>query len=152
MSYFDKLLAVILTTINPLTGRGIAIPLGIELGLPKTLVTIVSGASNFFMAVVLILLIDQLERISWIKNYVEKKRGKRITKFIEGKGLVYSVVFGPFLVGTFTIVLVFQALGSDKKRMILYSFISSLIVTPVTAWLSPLFVDLINKYKRILHF
>jgi uncharacterized membrane protein YeaQ/YmgE (transglycosylase-associated protein family) len=152
MSYFDKLLAVILTTINPLTGRGIAIPLGIELGLPKTLVTIVSGASNFFMAVVLILLIDQLERISWIKNYVEKKRGKRITKFIEGKGLVYSVVFGPFLVGTFTIVLVFQALGSDKKRMILYSFISSLIVTPVTAWLSPLFVDLINQYKRILHF
>jgi hypothetical protein len=35
MSYFDKLLAVILTTINPLTRRGIAIPLGIELGLPN---------------------------------------------------------------------------------------------------------------------
>ncbi|MGB9736669.1 MAG: small multi-drug export protein [bacterium] len=152
MTYFDKWLAVILTTINPLTGRGMAIPLGIELGLPFVLVTVISALANFLMACVIILFIDQLQHIKWIKDYIEKKRGKRLTQFIQSKGLLYSVVFGPFVLGTFTVVLVFQALGADKKRMILYSLLSSIIVTPVIAWLSPLMVNIFNQYKRMLGF
>lgn len=152
MTSVDKWLAVIFTTINPLTGRGIALPLGIELGLPIVLVTIVSGLANFLLACVIILFIDQLEHIKWIRNYVETKRGKRLTQFIQGKGLIYSVIFGPFVLGTFTVVLVFQALGADKKRMIFYSLISSIIVTPITAWVSPVFVHIVNQFKRLLGF
>ncbi len=152
MTPFDKWLAVVLATINPLTGRGVAIPLGMEFGLPIVLVSLVSGVSNFVMAIAMVLFIDRFGNIPWIKNYIEKKRGQKITKFIQGKGLLYSVVLGPFILGTFAVVLVFQALGADKKRMILYSLLSTIIVTPVLAWISPLFVDVLNQYKRMLHF
>ena len=152
MTLFDKWLAIVLTTLNPLTGRGVAIPLGMGFGLPIVLVSVVSGLSNFVLAVFTILFIEQFGRISWVKKYIEKKRGLRITKFIQGKGLLYSVVLGPFVLGTFTVVLVFQALGADKKRMILYSFISALLVTPIIALISPLFLDVFQQYKRMLHF
>ncbi len=151
MTPFDKWLAVVLATINPLTGRGVAIPLGMEFGLPIVLVSIVSGVSNFVMAVAMVLFIDRFGNIPWIKNYIEKKRGQKVTKFIQGKGLLYSVVFGPFILGTFAVVLVFQALGADRKRMILYSLLSTIIVTPVLVWISPLFVGIFNQYKKILH-
>ncbi len=150
MTPFDKWLAVVLTTINPLTGRGIAIPLGIEFGLPVVLVALVSGLSNFVLAVAMILLLDRFGHIPWIKKYVEKKRGQKLTKFIQGKGLLYSVVFGPFVLGTFSVILVFQGLGADKKRMLVYSLISTIMVTPVLAWISPLFVDIFRQYKNLL--
>ena len=143
---------IVLTTLNPLTGRGVAIPLGMGFGFPIVLVSVVSGLSNFILAVFLILFIEKFSRIPWVKNYVEKKRGQRITKFIQGKGLLYSVVLGPFVLGTFTVVLVFQALGADKKRMILYSLISALMVTPLIALISPLYLDVFKQYKNLLHF
>ncbi len=151
MTPIDKWIAVVLATINPLTGRGLAIPLGIEFGLPVVLVAVVSGVSNFGLAAAMILLIDRFGHIPWIKNYIDKKRGQKITKFIQGKGLLYSVVFGPFVLGTFTVILVFQSLGANKKRMLLYSLISTMLITPVLAWISPLFVDIFKQYKNLLH-
>ncbi|MCL5878937.1 MAG: hypothetical protein M1428_03960 [Deltaproteobacteria bacterium] len=152
MTPFDKWLAVVLTTLNPLTGRGVAIPLGIEFGLPIVLVSLVSGVTNFILAVALVLFVDRFGHIPWIRKYIDRKRGHKVTQFIQGKGLLYSVVLGPFILGTFAVVLVFQALGADRKRMILYSLLSAVIVTPVLAWISPLFVDILNQYKRMLHF
>ena len=152
MTPFDKWFAVVLTTLNPLTGRGMAIPLGLEFGLPLIPVSVVSGVTNFILAVVLVLLVDRFGHIPWMKRYIDKKRGQKITQFIQGKGLLYSVVLGPFILGTFTVVLVFQALGADRKRMILYSLLSAVLVTPVLAWISPFFAEILNQYKRILHF
>jgi uncharacterized membrane protein YeaQ/YmgE (transglycosylase-associated protein family) len=152
MTLFDKWLAVVLATLNPLTGRGVAIPLGMGFGLPIVTVSLVSGLSNFVLAVVVILFIDRFDHVPWIKNYIEKKRGQKVTQFIQGKGLLYSVVLGPFVLGTFTVVLVFQALGADRKRMILYSLISAILITPLIALISPLFLDVFKQYKNILHF
>jgi len=136
MGLLEKWIAVVLVTINPLTGRGIAIPLGIGLNLPFTWVCVVTGISTFILAIVIILFIDKVEQFPAIKRFIEKKRGKKITKFIEGKGLFYAVTFGPLVLGTFTVVLVFQALGTDKKRMIIYCLISAAILTPLIAWIT----------------
>ena len=148
MGLLEKWIAVVLATINPLTGRGIAIPLGVELGLPLIWVCVAAGISNFILAAVIILVIDKLGHIPAIKRYIEKKRGKRITKFIEGKGLFYAVTFGPLVLGTFTVILVFQSLGTDKKRMIIYSLISAIILTPLIAWISIEYKDLL---ENLLH-
>ena len=148
MNLFEKWIAVVLTTINPLTGRGIAIPLGITLGLPLVWMCVVVGVSNFMLATVMILVIDELEHIPSIKRFIERKRGKTITRFIEGKGLFYAVTLGPLLLGTFTVILVFQALGTDKKRMIMYSLLSAIIVTPLTAWI---FIESKNLLRGLLH-
>ncbi len=150
MTPFDKWLAVVLTTLNPLTGRGAAIPLGIGLGLPVLWVCIASGISNFILAALLILCIDWFEHIPRIKQYIERKRSKKITKFIEGKGLLYTVILGPFVLGTFTVVLMFKALGAERKRMILYSLISAAILTPVIAWISPFLLHLLKDYENLL--
>lgn len=150
MTPFDKWLAVVFTTLNPLTGRGAAIPLGIGLGLPLLWVCIVSGASNFILASVIILFVERFEHIPRVRQYIEKKRGRKLTKFIQSKGLFYAVTLGPFVLGTFTVVLVFQALGADKKRMILYSLISAVILTPVIAWLSPYILHLLKAYENLL--
>lgn len=144
MGLLEKWIAVVLATINPLTGRGIAIPLGVEFGLPLIWVCVAAGISNFILATVIILVIDKLGHIPAIKRYIEKKRGKRITKFIEGKELFYAVIFGPLLLGTFTVILVFQTLGTDKKRMIMYSLISAIILTPLIAWISIEYKDLLE--------
>jgi hypothetical protein len=148
MGLFEKWIAVVLATINPLTGRGIAIPLGVEFGLPLIWVCVVAGISNFILAAVIILVIDKLGHIPAIKRYIEKKRGKRTTKFIEEKGLFYAVTFGPLVLGTFTVILVFQSLGTDKKRMIMYSLISAIILTPLIAWISIEYKDLL---ENLLH-
>lgn len=148
MGLLEKWIAVVLATINPLTGRGIAIPLGVELGLPLIWVCVAAGISNFILAAVIILVIDKLGHIPAIKRYIEKKRGKRITKFIEGKGLFYAVTFGPLVLGTFTVILVFQSLGTDKKRMIIYSLISAIILTPLIAWISIEYKDLLENLLR----
>lgn len=63
MTHFDKWLVIVLTTVNPLTGRGVAIPLGMGFGFPIVIVSIVSGLSNFVLAVFLILFIEQFGRI-----------------------------------------------------------------------------------------
>lgn len=131
-----KWLAVILATINPLTGRAIAIPLGLSLGLPFVDVCLVSGLSNFLLAAAMVLILARIEHIPAVQRVIKKKRGQRLTKFIEGKGLGYAVVLGPFLLGTFTVALVFQGLGADRKRMILYCLLSALIVTPIVGWIS----------------
>ena len=131
-----KYLAVILATINPLTGRAVAIPLGLGLGLPFVDVCLVSGLSNFLMAATIVLVLARIEHIPAVQRYIEKKRGQRLTRFIEGKGLGYAVILGPFLLGTFAISMVFQGLGADRKRMILYCLISTLIVTPIVGWIS----------------
>ena len=117
MGLFEKWIAVVLATINPLTGRGITIPLGVEFGLPLIWVCVAAGISNFILAAVIILVIDKLGHIPAIKRYIEKKRGKKTTKFIEGKGLFYAVIFGPLVLGTFTVILVFQSLGTDNHRV-----------------------------------
>ncbi len=148
MGLFEKWIAVVLATINPLTGRGITIPLGVEFGLPLIWVCVAAGISNFILAAVIILVIDKLGHIPAIKRYIEKKRGKRITKFIEGKGLFYAVTFGPLVLGTFTVILVFQSLGTDKKRMIIYSLISAIILTPLIAWISIEYKDLLENLLR----
>ncbi len=151
MTPIDKWIAVVIATINPLAGRAIAIPLGMGFGLPVVLVAIVSGVSNFALAAAMILLIDRFGHIQWIKNYIDKKRGQKITKFIQGKGLLYSVVVGPAVIGTFTVILVFQALGADKKRMVLYSLISTILITPLLAWIFPLFAEFFRYYKSLLY-
>ncbi len=148
MGLFEKWIAVVLATVNPLTGRGVAIPLGIALGLPLISLCVVVGISNFVLATVMILVIDELEHIPVIKRFIERKRGKTITRFIEGKGLFYAVTLGPLLLGTFTVILVFQALGTDKKRMIMYSLLSAIIVTPLTAWI---FIASKNLLGTLLH-
>ncbi|MHB1238071.1 MAG: hypothetical protein ACYCY7_10985 [Gallionella sp.] len=148
MGLFEKWIAVVLATINPLTGRGIAIPLGVEFGLPLIWVCVAAGISNFILAAVIILAIDKLGHIPAIKRYIEKKRGRRITKFIEGKGLFYAVIFGPLVLGTFTVILVFQSLGTDKKRMIMYNLISAIILTPLIAWITIEYKDLL---ENLLH-
>ena len=148
MGVFEKWIAVVLATINPLTGRGIAIPLGVELGLPLIWVCIAAGISNFILATVIILIIDKLEHITAIKRFIEKKRGRKITRFIEGKGLFYAVTFGPLVLGTFSVILVIQALGTDKKRMIIYSLISAIILTPLIAWT---FLEYKNLLDVLLH-
>lgn len=148
MGLFEKWIAVILTTINPLTGRGIAIPLGVALDLPLIWVCVAAGISNFILATVIVLVIDKLEQIPAIKRYIEKKRGKKITKFITGKGLFYAVTFGPLVLGTFTVMLVFQALGTNRKRMIMYSLISAIILTPLIAWIS---IEYKNLLEELLH-
>lgn len=146
MGLWEKWIAVVLATINPLTGRAIAIPLGIGLGLPLVWVTVAAGISNFSLATALILAIDRLEQIPVVKRYIDKKRGKRLTRFIEGKGLFYAVTFGPLALGTFTVILVFQALGTDRKRMILYSLISAILLTPLIAWVTVEYKDLLVHY------
>lgn len=150
MSAFDKWLAVVLATINPMTGRSIAIPLGLGFGLPLVPVAVVSGISNFALATALIVFIERLERLPRLKSYLDKKRGGPMTKFVQSKGLVYSVILGPLLAGTFTVVLVFQALGADKKRMILYSLISAILVTPIIAWVSPFVLRMMHQYEVLL--
>lgn len=131
-----KWLAVVLATINPLTGRAIAIPLGLSLGLPFVDVCLVSGLSNFLLAATIVLVLARIEHIPAVQRYIEKKRGQKLTRFIEGKGLGYAVILGPFLLGTFTVSLIFQGLGADRKRMILYCLMSALIVTPIVGWIS----------------
>ncbi|HUW38111.1 MAG TPA: hypothetical protein VMV91_12355 [Rhodocyclaceae bacterium] len=144
MGLLEKWIAVVLTTVNPLTGRAIAIPLGVQLGLPAIWVCAAAAMSNFVLAAVIILLIDRLEHLGAIRRYIEKKRGKKITRFIQGKGLFYAVTFGPLVLGTFTVILVFQALGTDKKRMLLYSLISAIILTPLIAWIAIEYKDLLE--------
>jgi len=148
MGLFEKWIAVVLTTINPLTGRGIAIPLGVELGLPLVGVCVAAGMSNFILATVIILVIDKLEHITAIKRFIERKRGKKIARFIQGKGLFYAVTFGPLVLGTFTVILVLQSLGTDKKRMIIYSLISAIILTPLIAWI---FLEYKGLLGALLH-
>lgn len=151
MGLFEKWIAVVVATINPLTGRAIAIPLGVELGLPVVWVCVAAAISNFMLAASIILVIDKLEHIPAIKRFIEKKRGNRITRFIEGKGLFYAVTFGPLLLGTFTVILVFQSLGTDKKRMLAYSLISAIILTPVIAWVAIEYKDLLTSLLHNLN-
>ena len=151
MDLFEKWLAVVVATINPLTGRAIAIPLGVELGLPVVWVCVAAGISNFMLAATIILAIDKLEHIPAIRRYIEKKRGKLITRFIQGKGLFYTVIFGPLLLGTFTVILVFQGLGTDRKRMMVYSLISAIILTPLIAWVAIQYKDLLTNLLHNLN-
>lgn len=151
MGLFEKWIAVVVATINPLTGRAIAIPLGVELGLPVFWVCVAAAISNFMLAAFIILVIDKLEHITAIRRFIEKKRGNRITRFIEGKGLFYAVTFGPLVLGTFTVILVFQSLGTDKKRMIAYSLISAIILTPVIAWVAIEYKDLLTSLLHNLN-
>jgi len=150
MTPFDKWLAVVLATLNPLTGRSVSIPLGLGLGLPLVSVSAAAAVSNFALALALILFIERLERFPRIHAYLEKKRGKTLTRFIQGRGLLYSVILGPLALGTFTVVLVFQALGADKKRMALYSLLSAVLVTAVIAWMSPFMLRLMKQYVAFL--
>lgn len=143
MDLLEKWLAVVVATITPLTGRAVAIPLGVGLGLPSLWVTVVAGISNFVLAGAIILLIDRLEHIEAVRRFVERKRGRRMTRFIEGKGLPYAVVLGPLVLGTFTVILVFQALGADRKRMLAYSLVSAILLTPLIGWIS-------LEYKNVL--
>jgi ABC-type sugar transport system permease subunit len=148
MGLLEKWTAVVLATVNPLTGRAIAIPLGVQIGLPVIWVCVAAAMSNFALAAAIILLIDRLEHVPAIKRFIEKKRGKKLTRFIEGKGLFYAVTFGPLVLGTFTVILVFQALGTDRKRMLLYSLISAIILTPLIAWIATEYKDLL---QALLH-
>jgi hypothetical protein len=143
VSPFDKWVAVVIATITPLTGRAVAIPLGVGLGLPSIGVCVAAGISNFLLAAAIILVIDRLEHIAAVKRYIDKKRGRRIARFIQGKGLAYAVVLGPLVLGTFTVVLVFQALGADKRRMLVLSLVSAIILTPFIGWVS-------LEYKNLL--
>jgi hypothetical protein len=99
-------------------------------------VCVAAGISNFTLAATIILLIDRLEHIPAIRRYIEKKRGKRFARFIKGKGLFYAVTFRPLLLGTFTVILVFQALDTDRKRMLAYSLLSAILLTPLIAWVT----------------
>jgi hypothetical protein len=148
MGLLEKWTAVVLTTVNPLTGRAIAIPLGVQIGLPVVWVCVAAAMSNFALAAAIILLIDRLEHVPSVKRFIDKKRGKKITKFIEGKGLFYAVTFGPLVLGTFTVILVFQALGTDRKRMLLYSLISAIVLTPLIAWIAIEYKDLLQFLLR----
>lgn len=148
MGLLEKWTAVVLTTVNPVTGRAIAIPLGVQIGLPVIWVYVVAAISNFVLAAVIILGIDRLEHVPAIRRFIEKKRGKKLTKFIEGKGLLYAVMFGPLVVGTFTVILVFQALGADRKRMLIYSLISAIILTPLIGWVAIEYKDLLQFLLR----
>ncbi len=148
MDLVEKWIAVVVATINPVTGRAIAIPLGVGFGLPSIWVCVVAGISNFVLAAAIILMIDRLEQIAAVKRYIEKKRGKRLTRFIEGKGLSYAVIFGPLVLGTFTVILVFQALRTDKKRMLAYSLISAILLTPLIGWIS---LEYKNVLEGLLH-
>ena len=143
MLLLEKWLAVVIATVTPLTGRAVAIPLGVGIGLPSTGVVVVAGISNFVLAAAMILAIDRLERIDAVKRYIEKKRGRKLARFIEGKGLGYAVVLGPLLLGTFTVILVFQALGADRRRMIAYSLASAMLLTPLIGWVA-------LEYKSVL--
>lgn len=143
MGLLDKWLAVVVATITPMVGRAIAIPLGVGLGLPSTGVCVVAGIGNFLLAAVIILAIGRLQHIAVVKRFIEKKRGRRMARFIEGKGLAYAVVLGPLVLGTFTVVLVLQALGADRKRMLALSLISAIILTPLIGWVS-------LEYKNLL--
>jgi nicotinamide riboside transporter PnuC len=143
VSPFDKWVAVVVATITPLTGRAVAIPLGVGLGLPAIGVCVAAGISNVLLAAAIILVIERLEQIAALRRYIEKKRGRRIARFIQGKGLAYAVVLGPLVLGTFTVVLVFQALGTDKKRMLVLSMLSAIILTPLIGWVS-------LEYKNLL--
>ena len=136
MSLLDRWLAVVIATITPLTGRAVAIPLGTGLGLPSVWVCVVAGISNFALAGAMILLIDRLRQIAPVKRLIEKKRGRRMTRIIEGKGLIYAILLGPLVLGTFTVILVFEALGADRKRMLALSLISAIILTPLIGWVS----------------
>ena len=118
------------------------------MGLPSVWVCVVAGVSNFALAGAMILLIDKLQRIAPVKRLIEKKRGRRMTRIIEGKGLIYAVVLGPLLLGTFTVILVFQALGADRKRMLALSLISAIILTPLIAWAS---LESENVLAGLLH-
>ncbi len=151
MSIFDKWMTVVFTTINPLTGRGVSIPLGIGFGLPAVWLTFVVGLANFLVAVIMVFLINRLESVPRIKAYIDKKRGKTLTKFVTGKGLFYAVVIGPFLIGTFATVLAFQALGANKKRMVFYSLISTIIITPVLVWIFREYKDLFLGFFSNFH-
>ncbi len=144
----EKWLAVVVATITPLTGRAVAIPLGVGFGLPSTWVFVVAGISNFILAGAIILLIDRLEHIEAVRRFIEKKRGRKMTKLIEGKGLPYAVVLGPLVLGTFTVILVFQALGADRKRMLAYSLVSALILTPLIGWIA---LEYKNALAALLH-
>lgn len=150
MSPLDKWIAVVVTTLNPLTGRAIAIPLGAGMGLPAVWVCVVAGISNFALAAAIVLLIDKLEQIGPVRRFIEKKRGKKLARFVQGKGLGYAVVLGPLLIGTFTVILVFQALGADKKRMLVYSLISALLLTPVIGWTSLEYKNVLEELVRSL--
>ncbi|MDA8094080.1 MAG: hypothetical protein M0T84_09250 [Betaproteobacteria bacterium] len=136
MDAFGKWIAVVLATVNPLTGRAGAILLGIGGGLPWLPVCIVAAISNFLLAAAIILAIDRVDHIPVIQRFIERKRGRKMTRFIEGKGVFYAVFLGPLLLGTFTVVLIFQALGTDKRRMITYSLVSAIALTPLIAWVS----------------
>ena len=103
------------------------------------------------LAAAIILVIDTLEHITAIRRSIEKKRGKRITRFIAGNGLFYAVTFGPLLLGTFTVILVFQSLGTDKKRMMIYSLLSAIILTPVIAWVAIEYKDLLTSLLHNLN-
>lgn len=136
MSLLDKWLLVIAATVTPLAGRAVAIPLGFGLGLPSAWVFVVAGISNFALAGAIILLLDRMQRIDAVRRFVARKRGRRLTRFIEGRGLPYAIVLGPLVLGTFTVVLVFQALGADRRRMLAYSLLSALILTPLIGWIA----------------
>lgn len=144
MSPFDKWLAVVIATVTPLTGRAVAIPVGVGLGLPSIWVCVVAGISNFLLAAAIILVIDRVEHIAAVRRYIEKKRGRKMARFIQGKGLAYAVVLGPLVLGTFTVVLVFQALGANKKRMLVLSLVSAIILTPFIGWVSLEYKDLLS--------
>jgi len=148
MGLLEKWTVVVLATVNPLTGRAIAIPLGVQIGLPAIWVCVAAAMSNFALAAAITLFIDRLEHVPAIKRFIEKKRGKKLTRFIEGKGLFYAVTFGPLVLGTFTVILVFQALGTDRKRMLLYSLISAIILTPLIAWIAIEYKDLLQAFLR----
>ncbi len=150
MTPFDKWLAVVFATVNPLAGRSVSIPLGLGLGLPLLSVSAVAGVANFALAAALIFSIERLERFPRIHAYLEKKRGQKLTRFIQGRGLLYSVILGPLMLGTFTIVPVFQALGADKKRMLLYSLVSAVLVTAIFAWVSPFILRMMKQYEILL--
>lgn len=144
MGLIEKWIAVIVATVNPITGRAIAIPLGVGLGLPAVWVYVVAGISNFAVAAAIILTIDWLEQFAAVRRFVERKRGKRMTRFIQSQGLSYAVVFGPLVLGTFTVILAFQALGANKKRMITYSLASAIILTPLIGWIALAYKNLLG--------
>ncbi len=136
MDAWEKWITVVVATVNPLTGRAGAILLGIDGGLPWLPVCIVAAISNFLLAAALVLAIDRVDHIPAIRRFIERKRGKKMTRFIQGKGLFYAVFLGPLLLGTFTVVIIFQSLGTNKRRMITYSLVSAIALTPLIAWVS----------------
>jgi len=150
MSPLDKWIAVVVATLNPLTGRAIAIPLGAGMGLPAVWVCVVAGVSNFVLAAAIVLLIERVEHIGPVRRFIERKRGKRLARFVQGKGLGYAVVLGPLLLGTFTVILVFQALGADKKRMLVYSLLSAILLTPLIGWTSLQYKNVLEELVRSL--